>query len=166
MRAASREEIFLSWGDVKRLFLCHRRRIQSAALITGLGVFLVLLLSPLKYKIEATYKQSSKQKELSLNMKEMFQQFIEMPGESATAAMMQSNAVFKKGVEDLGLQVGCAPKWIGFTLLKRIADRIRILCGGDLEDPDSFAFQNVSYAGEKPLTLDSKSWGRGWLSAV
>jgi hypothetical protein len=146
-------EIVFTFADMKRLFIRHRSRIKCAALIGGLVVLLFLLVSAPKYKSEATFKQSKRQKEVSLNIKETFQQFLESTSESSTMAVIQSNEVIKTVVEELGMQLKCDVDSFFVKALKRIGRNLRVECGGELSDPDKFTFSNVKYTGEKPLKM-------------
>jgi tyrosine-protein kinase Etk/Wzc len=153
MKPIESDPILFTLADMKRLFIRHQLRIKCAALIGGLAVFLFLLVSAPKYKSEATFKQSKSQKEISVNVKEAFQQFLESSSESATMAVIQSNEVIKTVVEELGMQLECDADPFFAKALKRIGRNLRAEFGGELSDPDKFVFSDVKYSGERPLKM-------------
>jgi hypothetical protein len=112
-----------------------------------------LFLREPRYVAEATFKQSQKQSEIGLNLKDAYQQFFSLSSENATAVIMQSNEVLKDVIEELGMQADCASDSIIGKAIRRIRDNLLLELGFSIADPDPFAFRNVSYPGEKPLKL-------------
>ncbi len=153
MKPFQTDQILFTFSDMKRLYLRHSRNIKKIAWITSVVIFLFLLLSAPKYKTEATFKQSSRQKDVSMQMKEMFQQFMDLPVESGTIAVMQSHEVIKGVVEKLGLQASCRSDFFLVSLFQRIWNNLRSEFGGSISDPDGFVFSDVSYSGERPLNM-------------
>lgn len=127
--------------------------MKLAVAVSGLFVFLILLLRAPHYQIESTFKQSSKQSDISSNMKKVVQQFMPLLSESAVIAVMQSNEVVGKAAQRLGLQVGCSSDFFLAKVFKRIRNNLLLELGGALSDPDTFSFTDVSYSGEKSLKL-------------
>ena len=153
MKPFQSDQILFTLSDMKRLFLRHSPNLKKVAWMTSVFVFLILVLSAPKYKTEATFKQSSRQKDLSMQMKEMFHQFMDLPVESGTMAVMQSHEVIKGVVEKLGLQASCCSDFFLIRVFRRIWDNLRSEFGGALSDPDVFVFSDVSYSGERPLKM-------------
>lgn len=149
MRSAH-HSIFFTWADLKRLFLRHRIQLKWAALLGGIAVCALLLLSSPKYKLEASFKLASKQKEISVNMKEVFQQLMDTPQDSGAIAIFQSNQVIGAAIEQLGMQVEWHADFLVLKALKRIRDNLRAEVGAELADVDDFRFSDVKYTAEKP----------------
>jgi tyrosine-protein kinase Etk/Wzc len=112
-----------------------------------------LFLREPRYVAEATFRQTPKQNEIGLSLKDAYQQFLSFTAESAAAAIMQSNEVLKDVIENLGMQADCDPDFIVVKAVKRIRDNFLLELGCSIADPDLFTFRNVSYAEEKPLQL-------------
>ncbi len=161
MKSSSGDQILFTFTDLKHLFLRHRSQVKWAVAIGALAALFLLLLCAPKYKSEATFRQSSRQKDLSVNMKEVFQQFMDVPGENGIMAIMQSNEVIKEVVEQLGMQVECSTDFFVVKAFKRIWDNLRAEFGGTLSDPDKFIFRDVEYSGEKPLKMYVKLTEKG-----
>ena len=147
------DSLVFTGSDLKRLFLRHRSKIKRAAIAGGIATFVFLLFQEPIYRQEATFKQSLKQGDLSLNMKEMFQQYMTIPSENAVIAVMQSKGVLRDVSSELGMQAECnLDMWI-----KEGAQRIwENLCsefGSSLSDRDRFLFSHVIYSGENPLKM-------------
>src|SRR5581483_6099288 len=143
----------LTFSDMKRLFLRHKKKMKSVAVFCALFVFSILLVQAPQYQIESTFKQSNKQSDITSSMKKVVQQFMPLSSETALIAVMQSNDVMGRAVERLGLQAACKPGFVLGKILKRIRNNVVVECGGTLSDPDVFSFANVLYSGEKPLKL-------------
>ena len=161
MKSSSNDQILFTFTDLKHLFLRHRSQVKWAVAIGALAALFFLLLCAPKYKSEATFRQSSRQKDLSVNMKEVFQQFMDVPGENGITAILQSNEVIKEVVEQLGMQVECSADFFVVKAFKRIRDNLRAELGGTLSDPDKFVFRDVAYSGEKPLKMCIKLTEKG-----
>lgn len=153
MKSSPGDQPLFTFYDMKRLFLRHRSRIKATALFFGIAVFALLLLREPAYELEATFKQASKQNELSMGMKEMFQQFMALSTESGTIAVMQSKTVLRNVVEELGMQAECDPDFFLVAALKHVWENLYTEFGGTLSDPDRFVCSDVVYSGERPLKM-------------
>lgn len=147
------DQILFTFADMKRLFLRSLRKIKSVFVLSALFVFFILLLKPPHYPIESTFKQSSKQNDISSNMKKVVQQFMPLPSESGVIAVMQSTEVIGRAVEKLGMQVACTSDFFIAKVFKRIWSNLVLELGGTLSDSNTFSFADVFYSGEKPLRL-------------
>jgi len=150
------DQLLFTFYDLRRLFLRHRAQLKKIALLCAAGVFCLLLLQEPVYEFEATFKQSAKQSEIGPHMKEMkemFQQFVAMGSDSGTVATMQSSAVVRGVVEELGMQVSCDKRFVAFAAARRIWRNVCAELGASLSDPDRFGFSNVVYSGERPLKM-------------
>ncbi len=143
----------ITFDDLKRVFLRHRGRIKTVALACGMAVFLFLLFLPPHYQVEATFKLSRGREESSVNMKEIFQRYMAMPAENATIAVMQSNEVLKGAIEEWGMQVVCKSEFFLMRIFRVVKNNLALELGFNLPDREKFAFRNVSYLGEEPLSL-------------
>jgi hypothetical protein len=114
------------------------------------------LLKEPRFVAEATFKQTSRQSDVGLSLKEAYQHFFSGQSENATSVVMQSNAVLKDLVEALGLQMICNPQNSIKRAFKRIGDNLCLEFKRSISDPDLFLFHDVSYSGEKPLVLSLK----------
>ena len=160
MKFVSNDTI-ITYSDLKRAFFRHLTKIKTATVICGLMVLIVLVLSEPRYRAEASFKQAGRHSDISLNMKELFQQILPLPAENETIAIMQSNAVLKDVVETLGLQVRCQTGFLVFKALKRIWENFYCEMKLPLSDVDPFRFKDVSYSGEVPLKFYLKLIGDG-----
>ncbi len=143
----------VTFSDIKLLFLRHLSKIRSVAIVCGLVCLFFLLLREPRYSAEATFKQTAKSSEPSMNLKEAYQQLFSSSTENAVTAIMQSNEVLKDVVEELGMQVDCDPPSLLTKAIKRMRDNLLLELGRPLSDLDPFVFRHVSYLGEKPLEL-------------
>jgi hypothetical protein len=154
MSSFSDESLTLvTFSDIKLLFLRHLSKIKSVAIVCGLVCLFFLLLREPRYSAEATFKQTAKSNEPSMNLKEAYQQLFSSSTENAVAAIMQSNEVLKDVVEELGMQVDCDPPSRLTKAIKRMGDNLLLELGRPLSDLDPFMLRHVSYLGEKPLEL-------------
>ncbi len=142
---------FITPFDLKRLLNKHRQQVVRAAVGLALFVLSVYLCIAPKYVAEATFQQSAKQNDISLKIKEMFQQFSSIPSESAAMVVMQSNAVLKKTVEELGLQARVKTRGPIARLFTNVYENCIDLMGGTLTDREEFVLRDVRYHGEEPL---------------
>jgi len=138
-------EIWLSFGDLKNVWTLYRRKIVRVALLAGAACAALLSVQPPKFASEATFKQSSGRVDQGFDIKNVFRAITSNPQESATQAIFYSNAVLRKTVEELGLQVSV---YSGNKIAKAVLSHL-----WDKEDPGSFRFQDVVYDGNKPKTL-------------
>ena len=150
------DAILITFSDLKRLFLRHRSAIQWSAIICGLCVFAFTLLREPQYHAEATFKQASRQNDVSMNMKELFQHVLPASSENGAMTIMRSNELLKDVVEIMGLQVHCEPDFFLLRAFKRIWENALCELSKPLSDPDIFRFSNVSYDGEDLLRLQIK----------
>ncbi len=155
MKSLPHEMIIITFSDIKNLYLRHRSRIKTVALICGLAMLAVLVVREPKFLAEATFKQANRQSEIPPNLKDLYQQVLSLssPGERAQISIMQSNEVMKNVVEQLGMQVACHSQSGMVRLLKGIFENIKIELRRGIADLDEFQFRNVSYDGEKPLAM-------------
>ncbi len=153
MKLSEKDYIVFTFTDMKHLFLRHRKKILTIAGCFGLLAFLFLLVQPIQYQVEATFRQANRQGDNLSTMKKVVQQLAPSGSESSMIAIMQCNEVIKDVVERLGLQVVCSSDSLLMKALRRVAQNIYLGLGGTLSDPDRFCFTDVSYSGEKPLPL-------------
>lgn len=153
MKLSQSEQVVFTFTDMKHLFLRHRKRILSFAIIGGLCILILLLLRTPQYKIEATFKQANKEADFSSQMKKTLQHLMPIPSESSIIAVMQSNKVIKNVVEKQGIQVVCGSDSLISRVIKRVARNFYLELGGSLPEPNSFRFANASYSGERLLKL-------------
>lgn len=144
------EDLYITGDDLKRVYQKKRRKIWRAAI---LGAFLALgyfLFKPVSYQSTATFKQSSSRGESSFDLKKLVRTFSGMSSETATIPLMLSRAVLTKTVEELGLQAVIQED--GWFFQKLIACRDNLLTELKRQPikPETFQFQHVHYAGEKP----------------
>lgn len=161
MKSLPNDMIIITYSDLKRLFFRHFSKIKLAAIFCGLAVFGFLLLREPVYFAEATFKQIGKRNDVSNNMTEIFQQMLPLPTESGTMSILRSNEMLKDVVQTMGLQVRSNPDFFLVKGIKRIWENMSCELAGTLSDPDTFAFNNVSYDEEKPLKLFIKLKGEG-----
>lgn len=147
------DAILITFSDLKRLLLRHRSIIQLSAIVCGLCIFASLLLREPQYHAEATFKQASRQNDVSMNMKELFQHILPASSENGAMTIMRSNELLKNVVETMGLQVHCDPDFFLIRAFKRIWENALCELSKPLSDPDAFRFSNVSYEGEDLLRL-------------
>lgn len=153
MKAFFDEQLIFTFSDMQRVFWRYWNPIKKVAMSLAVMTFCFLLLREPVYEMEATFKQGPKQPELGVNMKEIFQQFMSLSTEGGTMAVMQSKTVLRNVIDELGLQVACnSPSWLGKGLT-RIWENLFCECGGNLSDLDTFCFRQVTYVGEKTLSL-------------
>ncbi len=143
----------VTFSDIKLLFFRNISTIKTTSILCGLMCMAFLFLREPRYVAEATFKQTQRQSEVGLNLKDAYQQLFSLSSEGATAGIMQSNEVLRDVIEELGMQADCNPGFIAVRALRRIRDNLLLELRSSIADPDRFAFRNVSYAGEKPLQL-------------
>jgi tyrosine-protein kinase Etk/Wzc len=154
MNSFSNDDLTLvTFSDLKFLFLRHLSKIKWVSIFCGSICFALLLLREPRYIAEATFKQTVRQNEIGLGLKESYQHLLSFPSDGATIPIMQSNEVLKDVVEDLGMQVVCNSDAILIKAMKRIIDNLSLELGKSLPDPDPFTFRDVSYRGEKPVKM-------------
>ena len=155
MKSLPNEMIIITFCDIKNLYLRHRSKIKTVALVCGLAMLAILVVKEPKFLAEATFKQANRQNEIPPNLKDLYQQVLSLssPGERAQISIMQSNEVMKNVVEQLGMQVTCHSQ-AGITrLFKRIFENIKVELKRGVSDLDQFQFRHVAYDGEKPLSM-------------
>lgn len=138
---------------MKRFFLRNLRQLRRVAIVSGLFVFFLLLLGAPKYKSEASFKKTASQKEAPNSMMMMFQQFIDIPNDNSAVAIMQSNTVIGKAIEEMGIQIESSRDFIVLEAFKRMRDNLKAEFGFRLADSEKFTFSNVRYSGEKAQKL-------------
>lgn len=144
---------FITGFDLKRLLLKYRIQVvRSALFFMGCVLCAFLSLEP-KYTALASFQQSAKQSDIPLKIKEMFQQFSSTPTEVSAMAVMQSNAVLKKTVEELGLQGKVKMEGVVAFLFRNVYENILLLLGKNLSDRDAFVLRDIRYHQETPLLL-------------
>ncbi len=153
MTSLDHDQILFTFTDLKSLFLHNKARIIRSIVIGGLIAFTFLLLRPFHYKIESTFKQSSRQDGPVSGVKEIFRQFMPHSSESGIIAVMQSTEVMKGAVQKLGLQVRCDRDGFITELVKRARNNFVAEFGEAPPDQDKFSFSNVQYSGEKGLGM-------------
>jgi hypothetical protein len=153
MNPLSNDQIVFTSTDMKRLFVRHFKLLKRVALISGCMVFFCLLLTTPKYILEGTFNKSGGQKESLGKMMQTFQQFMEPPTEASVTAVLQSHAVMRKVIEDLGVQVECQEGAFIFNAFKKMFANLQVEFGSSLPDRERFIFREVDYSGEKPLKM-------------
>lgn len=138
-------------SDLKALFFRRFATISRIFFYSALACMLFLFFRQPQYLAESSFKQTIPRHEMSMGLKEAYQQLFSFSSESAAVSIMQSNAVLKNAVEAMGMQVDCDPDSFFVQMAKRFRDRLVLEWGGTLSDLDSFSFRNVSYEDEKPL---------------
>jgi hypothetical protein len=155
MRQISLDAGLVTFSDLKRLYLRNARWLHSVMLACSAVVFIFLMFQEPRYKLEATFQEAEREREngLSVNMKEAVQQLSGMTFERGTAAVMQSNEVLRKTVEDLGLQIKTDPDFFIVSAIKRIGRNIAAQFKFHPSRPEQLKFGPVVYSGEKSLQL-------------
>jgi tyrosine-protein kinase Etk/Wzc len=143
----------ITFSDIKLLFFQNLSKIKSVSILCGLICMAFLFLREPRYVAEATFKQTLRQNEIGISLKDAYQQFFSLSSENATAIIMQSNGVLKDVAEELGMQADCTPDSVVGKAIKRIHDNFLLELGSSIADSEPFIFGHVSYSEEKPLKL-------------
>lgn len=141
-------EIFVSIEDLKTLFKRLRYKLQSAAILCALGMFLFCLSKEPLYIAEATFRQSTGRVEQSIDLKNFVKTMMSADVESSTVALMFSQKILRRVVENLGLQAQAhsSKSW-------NFLDNLRAEFKFPLPDLQSFSFSHVIYEQETPLAV-------------
>lgn len=140
------DDIYISWEDLKRVYLKNQRFIRWIGLYGALACFLYLIFKPLSYPSTATFKQSSSASEQSFDFRNLIRTFSSGAAQGAATPLMLSRTVVGKTVEELGLQMTAAPqggKW------KCLQDNLLAELGKKPQDLELFEFRKVSYPDER-----------------
>lgn len=153
MKTLDPDEKIFCIEDILRLFRQQKKRICQAALLCSLLGVGYCLIQPVKYRAEASFKESAERQgaEGLLGMLGGFGASSDAP---QAAALMKSNLVLKPLVSQFGLQVSAALPHKFVRIKNRLRDNLRIARGSLLEDPDEFRFSHVVY--EKESSRDFK----------
>src|SRR5262249_29024507 len=73
--------------------------------------------------------------------------------EASVTAVLQSHAVMRQVIEDLGVQVEYREGVLVFNAFKKIFNNLRVEFGNSPPDRERFVFREVGYSGEKPLKM-------------
>src|ERR1700733_1664887 len=146
------DDIYITGDDLKRIYQKRKKKIWRSAVFGALLTLCYFLFSPPSYQAAATFKQSSSRGESGTDLKKLVRTFSGAGSEVATVPLMLSRAVLTKTVEELGLQASVNEQ--GMLTKKFLACRNNLLAeiGKQTEEEESFQFQHVSYAGEKPCS--------------
>jgi hypothetical protein len=141
------DHIFFTLEDVKQLYISNRSKIYKSAFVCGIFVFLGLGLLPTKYKIKASFKESSEQSPRAVEgvLKELLGG-IQSTEQSQIVSSMKSFQVLKPLVEKLGLQITpFKQKWFITTILRRYVNNFRAEKKLHPLDANHFIFKDVCY---------------------
>lgn len=144
-------DIYISLDDFKKVYQKKKRKIKRAAVFTAICSFLYFLLTPPTYESTATFKQSSSRQEASVDLKNLMRTFSAGPSESSTVPLMLSRSVLTKTIEALGLQATVPLHGSFVNRLIALRDNVLAELHLTVPTPEEFEFQEVAYAGEKPL---------------
>jgi hypothetical protein len=147
------DERVFTLSDVKQLYRSQKKTILRASFLGALlGFGFILILSSPKYQISATFKEAPKSVEGGGLDRLILANGGPGSGESQTAVLFQSNQVLKPLAHRMGTQAIVRKQGLLSRGYKRIRDNILSERGRMLSDVDDFAFQNVIYEGEEPLS--------------
>lgn len=160
MKSPDPDEKIFSLADIKKLYLKEKSKCAAAAILCGILCLLFLLFTPVKYKIEATFKESA-DKSQSDSLKEILGT-IAVGELSPTAELVKSHRVLQPLISRLGLQIHVreGSYWNLFW------DNIRAELGRPIRDPDSFGFTDAVYAGERGLAAELVFTDRDWFEII
>lgn len=148
MKPLDPDEKIFSIGDIAALFQEQKKKLCKAALLCGALGALYGLIQPVKYRAEASFKESAEQKgDGLLGMLGSFG--VSSDNAPQAAALMKSNLVLKPLVSEFGLQIFPPLPHKLIRAANRVRDNLCIARGLSLEDPDGFGFSDVVYDGEK-----------------
>lgn len=149
------EESVITLYDLKRLFVRSAKPLKRIVICAFLLTFFFCLIRKPQYLAKASFKQMGKQSDVTHLAKD-FLKDLSLPAMQNTPifAVMHSNAVLKKVIENLGLQVSVNSFSLNpFFLFQRTWDNLCCEIGLLPTDTDGFSFRSVSYLGERPLQL-------------
>jgi len=147
------EEKLFCLADLVWLFRKKKQIILCIALIFCLFTVIIVFSKPLSYKAEATFKESSEQKEHQGLLQEVVANMGLSSNSPQADALMKSYQVLKALVVRMGLQAKVCETSALHRSWDRFCNIIRAELGCSLEDADCFRFSDVEFDGEKPLNL-------------
>ena len=99
------DEFSISFSDLKMLFKKNRNKIYKTTLLFALLAFIIALVQPVVYQVEASFKEKSKSKSgLSDGMGAALVFMTDGPADSDALTMMSSRKLLEELVKDQGLQ--------------------------------------------------------------
>lgn len=163
---SGREGHFVSFSDLKHIFLLSKYKIFFGALIVGiLGAYWALT-SPVEYQANASFREHSKSTPINSNLlSSILSSGISNQDNANTAiSLMTSRFLIEQLVQKEGLQAYIAKKKSHFKTLHTVLDNLQIEYGlmsnkvGRLLEtpPEVISVKEVKYASEEPLFLTMK----------
>ncbi len=144
------EERIICLSDIKRLYFRIRKKLVYSAAICSLSFTVIFLFMPIKFPVEATFKESKESPTLSL--KEILGADSKLSAEAQAADVMKSRTILTRVIQKLGLQVVSDDQMIIQKALHLLRDNLKAQFGAILQNQDSFIFEDVVYKGEKKKT--------------
>lgn len=145
------EEIYISWEDLKKVYLKQRSAIGRLVLYSILLSLLYLLLRPISYQAQATFKQSFASTQEGFDFRNLLRNFSARTHEGSAIPIMLSRTVLGSTVEEIGLQLEIDSSGKLAKMGKRLKDNLLAAWGKKPLDRDDFEFRKASYLGD---------WGR------
>ncbi len=150
--------LIFSWTDLKRIVKAKKKTILRLSLLCGVITLVYFITTPLQYEARATFKQATSRSDQGFDLKNLIRTFSSGGTEGTSTTVMLSDAVLEKTIEELGLQIEVSgEKSLFNTVFKNIVAE----CGFLISDMKRARFANVSFAGEKPLSLVMKKSPEG-----
>lgn len=146
----TKDENFILFSDVRRLFIRYFKIIALGALLFGGIGFLVRAQLPVKYEVKATFKDGGKTTISQVGTFENLLKNMTIGGERQGDVLMTSSLVLEPVIEKLGLQAAIASesKWKKSRM--HFFEALRAEKRQPLEERSFFAFEDVSYSGSLP----------------
>lgn len=148
-----KEELLVTFADIKLLYKKHKNVLKKCALFSGLLALVFFAFKPPLYKATATFRQSTAQSDQGTNLKSILQAVGAGEVTRSAAPLMHSQKLGRPVVEKLGLQISVHEKGLISKLLSNFWGNLAADFGCGKKGPASFVFRDVVYEGRSDLNL-------------
>jgi len=141
------EERVICLKDIKGLYLRIRKKMIYSAALSSLCLTAIFLFMPVKFPVEATFKESKESPSLSL--KEILGSYSKITSEAQAADIMKSRTILTRVIHKLGLQAESNDHMFLNKAFHLLRDNLQAQFGAIVQNPDTFILEDVIYIGEK-----------------
>jgi uncharacterized protein involved in exopolysaccharide biosynthesis len=138
--------MYISWEDLKRVYLKQKDLIGRLLLYGMIVSFLYFLITPVVYQARATFKQALASTQEGFDFRNLLRNFSAKTAEGSAVPLMLSRTVLGAAAQELGLQLEISSQG---RVWKTVRDNLFAEWGKKPPDRDEFAFQSTVYSGEE-----------------